>query len=52
MAAAHRWRWKTVAVQQRWEVAAVLVGVGGNRRTCDDGIGVSVVKAEGLMLQG
>ncbi len=35
----------------RWfEIAAVALGGSGGRRTCDDGIGISVIKAEGLVL--
>jgi hypothetical protein len=34
----------------RLKIAAAVLGGGGGRRTCDDGIGISVVEAEGLLL--
>jgi hypothetical protein len=39
-----RWRWMAV------EDAAVALGSSGGRRKCNDGIGVSVVEAKGLLL--
>jgi hypothetical protein len=33
----------------RSKIAAVALGGGCGRRTCDDGVGVSVVKARGLL---
>jgi hypothetical protein len=38
-------------VGQQLKIAAAALGGGGNRRTCDNGVGVSIVKAEGLLLQ-
>jgi hypothetical protein len=32
-------------------ITAAALGGGGNRRTCNDGIGSSVVKDEGLLLR-
>ncbi len=32
-------------------IAAVALGNGGGRRTCDYGISISIVKAKGLLLQ-
>jgi hypothetical protein len=33
------------------KIAAAALGGGGGRRTCNDGVGVSIVKAKGLLLQ-
>ncbi len=36
----------------RWlKVAVAALGGSGNRRTCNDGVSISVIKAEGLLLQ-
>jgi hypothetical protein len=35
----------------RLKIAAAVLGGSGGRRTCDDGIGVSIVEAEGLLLR-
>ncbi len=37
------WRWL--------KIAAAALGGGGNRRLCNNGIGVRVVKTKGLLLQ-
>jgi hypothetical protein len=37
-------------VEQRLKIAAAVFCSGGGRRTCDDGIGISIVEAEGLLL--
>ncbi len=34
----------------RLKIAAAALCGGGSRRTCNDGIGVSIVEAEGLLL--
>ncbi len=38
-------------VGQSFKIAAAALVGSGSRRTCNDGIGVSIVKAEGLLLQ-
>jgi hypothetical protein len=39
-------------VGQRFKIAAgALGGSGCGRRICDDGVGISIVKAEGFLLQ-
>jgi hypothetical protein len=38
-------------LERQLKIAAVALGRGGSRRTCDDGIGVNAVKAKGLPLQ-
>jgi hypothetical protein len=37
-------------VGRRFKIAAAALGSGGGRRTCDNGIGVSIIKAGGLFL--
>jgi hypothetical protein len=36
---------------QRLKIAAAALGSGGGRRTCNDGINVSIVKAKGILLK-
>ena len=38
-------------VGQQFRIAAAALGSGGGRRTCNNGISLNVVKAEGLLLQ-
>ncbi len=38
-------------IWQRLKIAAMALGGGGDRRTCNNGVSISVVKAEGLHLQ-
>jgi hypothetical protein len=38
-------------VEQRLKIAAVALGGVGRRRTCNNGSGASIVKAQGLLLQ-
>jgi hypothetical protein len=38
-------------VRGRLKIAAAALGGGSGRRICNDGVGVSVVKAEGLLYQ-
>jgi hypothetical protein len=36
-------------VGRQFKITAAALGGGGGRRTCNDGVGVSVVKAEGFL---
>ncbi len=36
-------------VGRRFKIAAAVLGGGSSRRTCNDGIGISVVEADGLL---
>ncbi len=38
-------------VRQRFRIMASVLGGGGGRRTCNDDIGISVVEAEGFLLE-
>jgi hypothetical protein len=38
-------------IGRRLKIAAAALGGGGGRRTCNNGVGISVVKAKGLLLQ-
>jgi hypothetical protein len=38
-------------VGQWFKIAAAALGSSGGRRTCDNGIGISIAEAEGLLLQ-
>jgi hypothetical protein len=38
-------------IGRQLKIAAVALDGGGGRRTCNDGIGISAVKAEGLLFQ-
>jgi hypothetical protein len=56
MAAVQQWCWKIAVVLRggigRWfKIAVVVLGGSGGRRTCDDGVGFSIIKAKGLLLQ-
>ncbi len=35
-------------IEQWFKIAVAASGSGGGRRTCDDGVGVSIVKAKGF----
>jgi hypothetical protein len=37
-------------IGQRLKIAAAVFSGGSGRRTCDDGIGISIVEAKGLLL--
>ncbi len=38
-------------IGQRFKIALVALGGGSDRRTCDNGIGISVVEAKSLLVQ-
>jgi hypothetical protein len=37
-------------VGQWFKIAAAMLGGSGGRRTCDEGVGISVVEAKGFLL--
>jgi hypothetical protein len=38
-------------VGQQFKIAAAVFGGSGGRRTCNNGVGISIIKAKGLLLQ-
>jgi hypothetical protein len=38
-------------IGRRFKIAAAALGSGGGRRTCNNGVGISVIKAGGLFLR-
>jgi hypothetical protein len=40
-----------VGVGRQFKIVGVALGGGGGRRTCNNGVGISIVKAKGLLLQ-